>query len=139
MITVYPACFYREKEGSYSVIFPDLNHLTTCGDSIERALEMAVDCLAGYLFSAKMENQEFPPASDITEVNVNSEYDEYEEAFVNLVSVDVEEYAKRHFEKADKKTVTIPHWLNVMAKERGANFSEILQNGLKEFCGISTE
>lgn len=139
MISVYPACFYKEKGGGYSVIFPDLNHLATCGDSFEKAFEMAVDCLASYLYSAKKENQTVPTASDMAEIDVNSEYDEYESAFVNLVSVDVEEYAKNHFEKADKKTVTVPHWLNVMAKEKGANFSAILQNGLKEFCGISTE
>lgn len=137
MISVYPACFYKEKEGGYSVIFPDLNHLATCGDSFEKAFEMAVDCLAGYLYSAKMENQTVPAASDMAEINVDSEYDEYESAFVNLVSVDVEEYARNHFEKADKKTVTIPHWLNVMAKEKGANFSAILQNGLKDFLGIN--
>lgn len=139
MITVYPACFYKEKDGRYSVVFPDLNHLATCGDSVEEAFEMAVDCLAGYLYSAKMDNETVPTASDMAEIDINSEYDEYDSAFVNLVSVDVEEYAKNHFEKADKKTVTIPHWLNVMAKEKGANFSAILQNGLKEFCGISSD
>lgn len=137
MISVYPACFYKEKEGGYSVIFPDLNHLATCGESFEKAFEMAVDCLAGYLYSAKMENQTVPAASDMAEIDVDSEYDEYESAFVNLVSVDVEEYARNHFEKADKKTVTVPHWLNVMAKEKGANFSAILQNGLKDFLGIN--
>ena len=45
MLTAYPACFYKEKEGGYSVVFPDLNHLATCGDTLEKALSMAVDCL----------------------------------------------------------------------------------------------
>ena len=26
MLSIYPAIFYEEKEGGYSVIFPDLNH-----------------------------------------------------------------------------------------------------------------
>ncbi len=42
MISAYPACFYREKEGGYSVIFPDLNHLATCGETLDQALIMAV-------------------------------------------------------------------------------------------------
>lgn len=136
MLSIYPACFYKEKDGGFSVIFPDLDHLSTCGGSLEEAVEMAVDCLAGYLYSAKMNNETVAAPSEIAAIDINAEYDEYESAFVNLVSVDVDEYSKKHFEKADKKTVTIPHWLNVMAESKGANFSAILQNGLKAFLGI---
>ena len=46
MLSMYPACFYKEAEG-YSVVFPDLNNLATQGDTFEEAMEMAVDCLAG--------------------------------------------------------------------------------------------
>lgn len=136
MLSVYPACFYKEKGGGFSVIFPDLDHLSTCGDSLEEAMEMAIDCLAGYLFDAKLNKETVAVPSELTTIDPNAEYDEYESAFVNLVSVDVEEYAKKHFEKADKKTVTIPHWLNVMAESKGANFSAILQNGLRDFLGL---
>lgn len=139
MLSVYPACFYKEKEGGFSVIFPDLDHLSTCGDNLEEAVEMAVDCLAGYLYSAKLNNEAVPAPSEPTSIDVNTEYDEYESAFVSLVSVDVDEYAKKHFEKADKKTVTIPHWLNVMAESKGANFSAILQNGLRDYLGIDAD
>ena len=46
MLSAYPACFIKE-EGGYSVIFPDLNHLATCGRTLDEAQNMAVDCLAG--------------------------------------------------------------------------------------------
>lgn len=131
MLSVYPACFYEEKEGGYSVIFPDLNHLATCGNTLPEALENAVDCLAGYLYSAKLDGETPAAPSDLASVDVNAEYDEYKSAFVNLVSVDVEEYAKSHFNKAVKKTLTIPAWLNDMAVKQGLNFSQVLQNGLK--------
>ena len=48
MLSVYPAIFCKEDNG-YSVLFPDLNWLATCGDTLEEAMAMAVDCLAGYL------------------------------------------------------------------------------------------
>ena len=112
MLSVYPACFYKEKEGGYSVIFPDLNHLATCGDTLANAVEMAVDCLALYLYSAKRDKEDIPAPSDINDIDVNAEYDEYETAFINMVSVDVEEYAKKHFEKYVKKTLTIPSCIN---------------------------
>lgn len=98
MLSIYPTCFYKEKEGGYSVIFPDLNHLSTCGDTLENAIEMAVDCLAGYLYDAKLEKEDIPTASNISDIDVNTEYDEYETAFASLVFVDVDEYAQKHFQ-----------------------------------------
>lgn len=136
MLSVYPACFYKEKEGGYSVIFPDLNHLSTCGETLQEAVEMAVDCLAGYLYSANQDGEEVAAPSDISTVDVNAEYDEYESAFVNLVSVDVEEYARKHFEKAVKKTLTIPAWLNDLAVKNHVNFSQTLQKALKEQLNV---
>ena len=53
MISVYPGIFVQDTQGRYTVIFPDLNHLATCGDDMQEAMEMAVDCLAGYLFTEK--------------------------------------------------------------------------------------
>ncbi|MDR3243089.1 MAG: hypothetical protein LBT34_04095 [Clostridiales Family XIII bacterium] len=35
-----------------------------------------------------------------------------------------------------KKTLSIPHWLNAEAEHAGVNFSQILQNGLKEYLHI---
>ncbi|MCH5193905.1 MAG: type II toxin-antitoxin system HicB family antitoxin [Oscillospiraceae bacterium] len=96
MLSIYPACFYKEKEGGYSVIFPDLDHLSTCGDTLENAMEMAVDCLAGFLYAAKKDGESVASPSEIESIDVNSEYDDYESAFVNMVAVDVAEYAKKY-------------------------------------------
>lgn len=32
------------------------------------------------------------------DIDIDAEYDEYETAFVDMVAVDVDEYAKKHFE-----------------------------------------
>jgi predicted RNase H-like HicB family nuclease len=65
---MYPACFYKEEDG-FSVVFPDLNYLATQGDSFEDAMEMAVECLAGYLYTCKMDGDLVPDPSDISEVD----------------------------------------------------------------------
>ena len=133
MLSVYPACFFKEPNG-YSVIFPDLNWLATCGDTLEDTLTMAVDCLAGYLYSCQKEGEQLPSPSQLTDINITEitkELDlETTEAFVNMVSVDVAIYAKEHFEKSVKKTLTIPAWLNNAALEQGINFSQVLQEAL---------
>ena len=135
MLSMYPACFYKEDEG-YSVIFPDLNYLATQGDSLEEAMEMAVECLAGYLHSCKVDGEKVPAPSSLTDIDpvaVSKEISPDEpigDAFVNIVSVDVEAYTKEHFMRSVRKTLTIPAWLNAAALEQGINFSQTLQEAL---------
>ena len=136
MLSAYPACFYKEKDGGYSVIFPDLNHLATCGETLDQAFVMAVDCLAGYLYGAVKDGELVPPPSAINVIDPAAEYDEYEETFVNIVTVDIAEYAKTHFEKAIKKTLTIPKWLNDRAEREHVNFSQLLQSALRQKLGV---
>ena len=136
MLSMYPACFFTEGDG-YSVIFPDLNWLATQGDTLEEAMEMAVDCLAGYLYSCKIDGDDIPKPSKLSEIDPEAVAREIDpegpvcEAFVNMVTVDVEEYARMHFEKSVKKTLTIPAWLNKAALEQNVNFSQVLQEALK--------
>ena len=144
MLSVYPAVFFKESNG-YSVIFPDLNYLSTCGETVDEAVSMAVDCLAGYLFWLQQEGETFPSPSDITSVNpvniakeLGFEY-EAKETFLNMVSVDVIQYAKIHFEKSVKKTLTIPAWLNKAALEQNINFSQVLQNALMDILGVPSK
>lgn len=137
MLSMYPACFYKEDDG-YSVIFPDLNYLATQGDSFEDAMEMAVECLASYLYIAQRDGEDVPAASSLVNIDPVAVAKELDpdlpvgEAIVNLVSVDVAEYAKKHFEKSVKKTLSIPAWLNEAAVAQGVNFSQVLQRALKE-------
>lgn len=135
MLSMYPACFYKEEDG-YSVIFPDLNCLATQGDTLEETMEMAIECLAGYLHSCQIDGEAIPEPSklsDIDPVTVSKQIAPDEplgEAFVNIVSVDVAAYAKQHFEKSVRKTLTIPSWLNTAALEMNINFSQVLQEAL---------
>lgn len=135
MLSTYPACFFRE-ENNYSVIFPDLNYLSTCGETFEEAFSMAIDCLAGHLYELWQMAEDFPTPSMQSQIDIKSIAAELEisaeEAFVNMVGVDVAEYAKLHFEKSVKKTLTIPAWLNNAALERDINFSQVLQEALKQ-------
>ena len=52
--------------------------------------------------------------------------------FVSLVTCDTLEYRKYYDNKAVKKTLTIPAWLNTMAEREGINFSAVLQSALKK-------
>ena len=133
MLSIYPACFFKEENG-YSVVFPDLNWLATCGETENEAMSMAVDCLAGYLYTLKNDGEQFPAASAMKDVSLEKVAKELDadttNSFVSMVSVDVAEYAKTHFERSVRKTLTIPAWLNIAAQQKNINFSQTLQEAL---------
>ena len=138
MFASYPACIFNDRSG-YSVVFPDLDYLATEGKNIDEAMKMAVDALAGYIFLSEKEGSviswpssigQIDPGKVLNELGLSS--GDVDEAFVNIISVDVDEYARKHFEKAVKKTLTIPAWLNKAAIDRHINFSKVLQEALQE-------
>ncbi len=135
MLSIYPACFFQDEDG-FSVIFPDLNWLSTCGETLEEAMRMAVDCLAGYLYTEEKFGNPIPVPSKTEDINIEDIAYELDPdtvnvtGFVNMVSVDVPSYAKEHFEKSVKKTLSIPAWLNKAALEQNINFSQVLQDAL---------
>jgi len=124
----YPAVFHAENTG-YSVIFPDLEGCFTEGDSINEAYEMAFDAIG--LYMDENDNFNFVKASDPQ--NIKLEKDE----FIILIEFDEAEYRRKHDNRAVKKTLTIPSWLNNIAEKEGVNFSGLLQSALKEHLGVS--
>ncbi len=126
----YPACFYKEEDGGYSVIFPDFGN-ATCGDNFAEAMYMAEDLLGGLIVSMQDDGEEIPAPSDIQNVKAV----EYPNGFVSLVGVDTEAYRQKT--KSIKKTLTIPEWLNAMAESHNINFSKVLQEALKSQLNIN--
>lgn len=132
---VYPAVFY-EEEDKISVIFPDLGNLATFGDNIADAMRMAQDACGLYLFTALRDGESLPAPSALNEIHPAAILKEFEMesaadgAFVNMVLVDMTEYAKQHSDKSVKKTLSIPQWLNTLCEEKSINFSKVLQDAL---------
>lgn len=126
---VYPALFKKEKKG-YSVFFPDLEGCHTQGDTIDECFYMAEDALSLYLFDLEEDKKEIPKSSNPIEIETNNN------EFVTLIKSDMSEYRKKYDNKAVKKTLTIPSWLNTLSENANINFSNVLQNALIEKLGI---
>lgn len=127
----YPAVFTPEENGQYSVNFPDLESCYTCGDDMKDALLMAEDALAFTLYEYEKEGKEIPEPSTANDISME------QGEFINYVACDTLEYRKMHNNKAVKKTLTIPEWLNESAMAMGLNFSQVLQDALMEKVGAS--
>ena len=124
----YPALFIKEKNG-YSVMFKDLEGCYTCGETLEEAIYMAEDALAFTLYEYEKEGKDIPEPGNYHKSGTNE--------FINYIRCDTEEYHKRNSNKAIKKTVSIPEWLNEKAVAAGVNFSQVLQDGLKKVLNIA--
>lgn len=122
---VYPAIFTEDEDG-YSVRFPDVDGCFTSGRSLQEALEMAEDALCLMLYDMEESGEAIPVASGVN--NVQTEPGE----FVSLIGCDTLAYRKRYGSKAVKKTLSIPSWLNEAAEKAGVNFSNVLQDALKQ-------
>ena len=69
MKVIYPVLFYEEKEGGYSVFVPDLKNNSTCGSTLEEAMAMAEDLIAGIVLDEMEENNQIPKSSKIEDVS----------------------------------------------------------------------
>ena len=126
---VYPAVFEPE-DGLYNVTFPDLPNCYTCGDDLADAMYMAEDALGGWLSRAEENGADIPDASTNKSIALAPD------AIVTLILADTEAYRRNHSEKAVKKTLTIPQWLNTAAEKRNINFSQVLQDALRRQLGL---
>ena len=131
MKLLYPACFYPESNGQYSVIVPDLDGVATYGNDLNDALEMAEDLISGLLLDRVKNHLDLPIASKIKDIQL-----ENEDGFISLIGLDLTEYERLHGDKAVKKTLTIPAWMNTLAEKEGVNFSAILQEALIKTLNI---
>lgn len=136
---IYPAFFYEEYEGGYSVFFPDFP-CGTCGDDLQEAHYMAVDFLNCVISGMIEDGEKLPVPSDIKEIKPvapSSEW-EYKSVFSTLISVDLKEYAKylEGQNKAVRKNITIPKWLSEEADKHHINYSSLLQDALKQALGV---
>lgn len=118
MKLVYPAIFYKEGN-SYYVEFPDLEGCQSFGDTFEETFENSKEALVGYCLSILENGQSLPKPTPLDKIKVE------ENSFTSIV-----ETHTSLKDKAVKKTLTIPSWLNDEAIKRDINFSQTLQEAL---------
>ena len=125
---VYPVILYPD-DGKIGVTVPDLPGCHTFGDDKADALFMAKDAIEMWLWHSENEKRVIPPASETLTV-------EHGET-LTLVAADTDEWRRANDTRAVKKTLSIPSWLNSLAEKANAPFSQILQQGLKEYLHIA--
>ena len=93
------------------------------------AIFMAEDVIAMMLAEYEDEGKPVPTPSKIEDVKTTG--------IVSLVRADTDEWRKLVDNKAVKKTLSIPGWLNRKAERAAINFSQTLQDALCQKLGVS--
>jgi len=132
---VFPAIFEPDEElGGYCVYFPDFENTThsvvTQGNDFKDAMDMAEDALCLALYDMEKSGAEIPKASKTSDIKAKPG------DIINLVACDTKFYANYFESKSVKLNVTLPLWLKEEGEKKHVNFSQILQNGVKEYLSL---
>ena len=126
----YPAVFTYEEGQEIAVFFPDLD-VATSGENEDDALLSARELLGVVLSGLEEDGEVIPKASSLRDVVV-----EKNEKVV-LIDVFMPSYRMANVNRSVNRTVTVPAWLNAAALEVNLNFSQVLQEALKEKLAIN--
>ena len=125
----FPALFANEN-GVVTVTFPDLPGCVTCGDDFDHALAMAEEAIGGHLFTMDETGEKIPEPTPVDRITLA------EGDYIVMVSVWMPLVAERIKPAFVRKNLTIPRWLNLKAEEAKINFSNVLQEALREKLGV---
>lgn len=121
---VYPALFHANEDNTFTITYPDLPGCITEGKSLANAMYMAQSALTQWLEYLIDKKQSIPSASDLKSIEITSD------EFVNFIRVDMKD------NRAVKRTVSIPKWLDDKAIEAGLSLSRVLQDALKDRLNV---
>ena len=128
MKAAYPIIMSRGK--SHIVVFiPDFS-INTQGTSYADAMEMARDAIGLWGICRQDMGQAIPPASNLSPVCSKDE-------IMTLVDIDFDAYRRAQDSRSVRRNVTLPCYLNELGEKAGINFSQVLQEGLKQRLGVS--
>lgn len=136
LVMVYPVIFtsINDEKDTYLIDIPDIHGMTE-GYGLADSIGMARDYIGGFLYDKK--DEDFPKASSIEEIDVkSSEFFGLGQSTVSLVDIDIDAYRREQDNRAVRRNVSLPNWLNQAADKAHINVSRVLQDALiKELEG----
>ncbi|WP_235018479.1 type II toxin-antitoxin system HicB family antitoxin [Pediococcus acidilactici] len=119
---MYPVIIseYNDDGHYYVVTSPNIKGMVTQGDTLEDAVYWAEDAIGTMLDGEKS----YPKVQDPSNWKLNKN-----DRLV-YITVDMSKWLKKN-SKTVKKTITVPEYLNEMAKEQNINVSRVASEALK--------
>lgn len=122
-ILVYPVVLSKNDDG-YFVTVPDFT-VNTEGKDVADAIAMARDAIGINVLQLEDEGKAAPEP-------YSRSYQMQDDDILTLVDIDMTEYRNKYENRTVKKNCTISYRLNADAEKAGINFSQLLQEALKQ-------
>lgn len=138
MITIKDTYFYpvviEQSNDGVSLYFPDIPGTAVLAPNLLTGIRDAKKMLIDRIIEMEDNNMDIPTPSDFDDIELHSKTDR-----IAIVDVFLPPYRDEAANKAVTKNCTLPKWLRDASEEAGLNFSQVLQNGLKEALGIKVK
>lgn len=132
MVIIYPVIFTatHDAKDTYLIEIPDIKGYTE-GYGLTDAYCMARDYIGEKFLNAS--DDEIISSSSIQSIDIEkSMFKDSGESIVSLVDLDLDAFRRKKNNKAVRRNVSIPSWLNKAAEDAHLNVSRVLQEALME-------
>ena len=134
MKLIYPAVFYPFENGNgYTVEVPDLPGCVSEGDSLADAILMGTDAASGWILDELEDGNPIPEASRVEDLQPEKG------GIINLLVLDMDSYAEKYGEKAVRKNISIPAYMNTFAEANGLSLSKVMREAIAGYISNKME
>lgn len=143
MKVAYPVIF-TDMDTNILIEVPDLGILTEANEegktkgTMADAIMMARDAIGISCIETEDKGNKIPEASNMLQIDISrGTFFEDGKSILSLVDVDLVAYRRMIDNKAVRRNVTLPNWLNQEAEKSHINVSKVLQEALMAKLGVS--
>lgn len=98
---------------------------------MEQAFARAKEAVQLHLYGMEEDAEEIPSPTPLMEIKTSRG------ETIGLIEAWMPPFREKMSNKATNKTVTIPRWLDILARREKVNYSHLLQSALKSYLGVT--
>lgn len=125
---IFPAIIEKNPH-NFNIYFPDLPGCVASGDTISQAISEAKGALELHLWGMEQDDEKIP-VPEYKDMHIA------QNETICFIDVNMFNIRAQMNNRAVKKTLTIPWYLNELAEKHKINFSQLLQTALKAQLGL---
>lgn len=97
---------------------------------MEEAFRIAKEALQLHIFGMEEDGEPIPSPSSVSSLTC------HKGDSIAMIRAWMPPFREKMLNKSTNKTVTIPRWLDILAKKEKVNYSHLLQEALKNYLGV---
>ena len=127
---IFPSVFSKDEYG-FSIIFPDLPGCFSCADTMEKAFKSAKEAMQLHLYGMEKDGDEIPEPTPPELLQPELE------GTVVMIEAWMPAFREQMAHQTIKRKISLPKWLDVMARHEKINLSDFVEKSLKKHLGVA--